>query len=216
MIIIIKAAPVAGWFFPGNTTDQHNEPMMPPNDYPHWLANEQGGEGHNNSLNILYDGYVDPTCVSALGPNASWHCGSVHNAFQFIKAPVFVMQNKYDTNQLYAQLGLPKQNELVNNETTEFVEYFGTDMDRSILPQLVMNGESVQNGLFYASCFDHTNGLGIGGKPSTMTSVNGYNSSELVGDWFWERNALPHYVYDTCNEDADNELPCNPTCSTYP
>eukprot|EP01084_Bolivina_argentea_P259614 438105_1 len=35
--ITVKAAPMAGWYFPGNTTDQLNDPMMPPNDYPHWI-----------------------------------------------------------------------------------------------------------------------------------------------------------------------------------
>eukprot|EP01084_Bolivina_argentea_P259617 438108_1 len=58
--VTIKAAPIAGWFFPGNTTDQINNPMMPPNDYPHWTQHENGGEGHNDSINILWDAYLHP------------------------------------------------------------------------------------------------------------------------------------------------------------
>eukprot|EP01084_Bolivina_argentea_P085612 154752_1 len=55
--ITIKAAPTAGWFFPGNTTDQLSDPMMPPNDFPHWSTHRTGGDGHTNYSIILYDGY---------------------------------------------------------------------------------------------------------------------------------------------------------------
>eukprot|EP01084_Bolivina_argentea_P259623 438116_1 len=57
--VTVKAAPVAGWFYPGNTTDQLNNPMMPPNDYPHWVNNETGGEAHNDSTLVLWDSYLD-------------------------------------------------------------------------------------------------------------------------------------------------------------
>ena len=35
-------------FFAGNSTDQLNDPLMLPNDFPHWIVNQDGGEGHNN------------------------------------------------------------------------------------------------------------------------------------------------------------------------
>lgn len=36
--IVIKGAPIGGWFFPGNTSDQQeSDPMMPPNDYTHYM-----------------------------------------------------------------------------------------------------------------------------------------------------------------------------------
>ncbi len=40
--VTVKAAPTAGWFFAGNTTDQLDNPMMPPNDFPHWVQHETG------------------------------------------------------------------------------------------------------------------------------------------------------------------------------
>ena len=206
--VTIKAAPAAGWFFPGNTTDQLSDPMMPPNDYPHWIAGQTGGEGHNDSIDVLYDMYLDPKCVQALGKENAWHCGSVHNEFQFIEAPVFVLENKYDTNQITQQMLMPTK--VVNNQTIGYVEYYGMDMDRSILTQLV-DEKNEKNGLFYPSCFDH-GGVAI---TSGKVMINGYNISELVGDWFWEYNKLPHFVYDTCN-DENNLLPCNPTCNSYP
>ena len=209
--LVFKAAPVCGWFFSGNTTDQLNDPMMPPNDYPHWVAHQTGGEGHDNSINVLWDSYLSPSCVNGLGANLSWHCGSVHNLYKYIETPFFVMQNKFDTNQLKAQFHLPSNT--VNNETIGYVEYFGVDTDRSIVTQMI-DITNDKNGLFYASCFDHGGGLGIGTN-AAITKISGYNSSELVGDWFWERNKLPHYVYDTCNNNT-YQLPCNPTCHSYP
>eukprot|EP01084_Bolivina_argentea_P259618 438109_1 len=202
--ITVKAAPIAGWFFPGNVTDEPLDPMMPPNDYPHWVANENGGEGHNDSIVVLYDGYLLPNCVQALGKENAWHCGSVHNAYPYIEAPIFVLENKYDQNQIYAQMLMPKNP--VTNETIGYVEYYGINMDRSIITQLI-DEKNDKNGLFYPSCFDHGTGLSIGGTGGTI--INGYNSSQLVGDWFWERNKLPHIVYDTCNS-VENQLPCNP------
>ena len=209
--IIIKAAPMSGWFFPGNDTiDQPDDPLAPPNDYPHWVANQTGGEGHDPSINELWDTYLIPECVEALG-NESWHCSSVHNIYPFLKGPIFVMENKYDTNQIHAQFLMPENP--VTPQTIGYVEYFGLDMENSIFTRII-DINNATNGVYFASCFDHGGGLGIG-LSSGASTINGYNSSELVGDWFWERNKLPHFVYDTCN-DQKNLLPCNPTCDTYP
>ena len=194
----------------GNSTDEPDEPMMPPNDYPHWIENENGGNGHNDSVSLLWNSYLDPGCVKALGVNLSWHCGSIHNLFPYIQVPTFVMENKYDKFQIESSMLMPSNN--VTNKTIGYVEYYGNDMDRSVLNRVVDN-DGRENGLFYPSCFSHTGGLGVGGKGGYK--VNGYNSSELVGDWFWDRNKLPHFVADTCNN-ANDQLPCNPTCPSYP
>eukprot|EP00483_Globobulimina_turgida_P005206 UN05216 len=187
---------------------------MPPNDFPHWTQHENGGEGHDDSGSVLFDAYLNPVCVSALSKNNnSWHCGCVGNAYQFIQTPLFVMQYKYDVNQIQTQMLMPHPNKEVNNETYGYVEYFGGDSDRSILSQMVDSGQT-KNGLFYPSCYDHGIGLGIGNGVN-LTVIDGYNSSELVGDWFWERNKLPRLVYDKCNSES-NQLPCNPNCDGYP
>eukprot|EP01084_Bolivina_argentea_P105196 188318_1 len=97
--LTLKGSPRAGWFFPGNATDELADPMMPPNDYPHWMAHTNGGAGH--VPDDLYDGYLNPKCVEDLGANLSWHCGSVHNLYKYIETPLFVMQNKFDENQIF-------------------------------------------------------------------------------------------------------------------
>ena len=69
--VVIKGAPVGGWMYTFNTTDQPLQPLMPPNDYPHWIENTNGGYQHNDSCFILWDAYLLPKCVDALGNN-SW------------------------------------------------------------------------------------------------------------------------------------------------
>eukprot|EP01084_Bolivina_argentea_P242860 407281_1 len=128
-----------------------------------------------------------------------------------METPNFVMTNKFDKHPLVNDYLVPTT--YVNANTTAYVEYYGVDADRTFYP-LMIDQQNKQNGLFYASCLDHVAGLGIGNTVAT-TIINGYNSSELVGDWFWDRNKLPHFVYDTCNNDK-NKLPCNPTCHSYP
>eukprot|EP01084_Bolivina_argentea_P291464 500935_1 len=101
--VVLKGAPVAGWFFPSNTSDQ-SDALMPPNDFPHWVAHTNGGEGHDDSIGVLYDSYLNPNCVEALSKNNnSWHCGCVGNGYQYIKTPMFVMENKYDYAQIQGQ-----------------------------------------------------------------------------------------------------------------
>eukprot|EP01084_Bolivina_argentea_P153977 268444_1 len=102
------------------------------------------------------------------------------------------MQNKYDEHQLVSGLLLPSNT--VNNETTGFVQYYGHDADRSIITQMI-DIKNDKNGLFYPSCFDHVQGLSIGNNAHSHTYIDGYNITGLVGDWFWERNKLPHFVY---------------------
>eukprot|EP01083_Nonionella_stella_P204901 746629_1 len=158
--IVIKAAPMSGWFFPGNDTiDQPNDPEMPPNDYPHWVQNENGGSGHDPALNQLWDTYLIPECVSALGPKKSWHCSSVHNMYPFLTGPIFVMENKYDKNQIVDEMLMPINP--VTNESIGYVEYYGLDMENSIKTRII-HVKNETNGVYFASCFDHGVGLGIG------------------------------------------------------
>ena len=184
---------------------------MPPNDYPHWIVNETGGAGHNDTSS-LWDTYLEPKCVQALGEENAWHCGSIHNLYPYIETPIFVIENKFDKYQIENSMLMPT--DVVNNETKGYVGYYGVDMDRSIITQLVDENNG-KNGLFYPSCFDHTGGIKIGLPAKASTVIDGHTPTEYVGDWYWERNKLPTLVYDTCNND-ENELPCNPSCTSYP
>eukprot|EP01084_Bolivina_argentea_P105200 188324_1 len=206
--ITLKAAPVAGWFYAGNCTDEQSEQWdwAAPNDYPHWLTNTIGGAGHTNGTVGLWQQYLDPECTSK--EEISWHCDTVHVAYKYIKTPILVLENRYDSQQLNGEMDIPSN---VTDETKQYVEYFGYNMLLSMVNQV----ES-PNGLFLPSCYDHCTGLTYGnfggGSTTKITYGNiGYNVTEVLGDWFWERNKIPHILVDNCN----SNLPCNPTCHGY-
>eukprot|EP01084_Bolivina_argentea_P253856 426578_1 len=110
---------------------------MPPNDFPHWIKNTTGGPEHDDSMAILYDGYLNPACVEGLGANFSWQCGSTHNLYKYIKSPIFVMENKYDCDAFIEGMKMPEPWVTINKSTTGYVEYYGTDTDRSVIPQTI-------------------------------------------------------------------------------
>ena len=65
------------------------------------------------------------------------------------------------------------------------------------------------DGLWLASCYSHTGDYKGGSAHSgaAVTRINGSTIMDVIGDWFFERNARSHRVVDQCGE-----LPCNPTC----
>ena len=201
-----KAAPVAGWFYAGNCTDEKSAEWnwAPPNDYPHWIENEIGGTGHDNSSDVLYQSYLNTNCEQ--NENISWHCGTAHVSYKYIETPLLILENIYDSQQIETEMQLPSN---VSNETKEYVSYFGYNMLLSIANQV-----QSPNGVFLASCFDHCGGIGYGnyaGSTASSTQIDGYNVTQVLGDWFWDRNEMPHILIDTC----DSDLPCNPTCDSY-
>eukprot|EP00486_Rosalina_sp_Unknown_P014501 CAMPEP_0201595450 /NCGR_PEP_ID=MMETSP0190_2-20130828/192452_1 /ASSEMBLY_ACC=CAM_ASM_000263 /TAXON_ID=37353 /ORGANISM="Rosalina sp." /LENGTH=221 /DNA_ID=CAMNT_0048055447 /DNA_START=211 /DNA_END=873 /DNA_ORIENTATION=- len=118
--IRIKAAPNSGWFFAGNTSDQRSQPMMPPNDYEHYIVMNDatnGGWGHDSSVPDLWDAYLQPNCVEDLKSKGkdTWHCFSVHNLYPYIKTPVFIMNNQFDSDEITNEMAMPN----VVNATTE-------------------------------------------------------------------------------------------------
>jgi hypothetical protein len=200
--VTVKGAPVAGWFFAGNCTDEQQDLWAPPNDYPHYEAGTFGGTGHDNSSSVLWDSYLDPVCTANV--KVPWHCQSAHVMYKYARASIFVLENQFDSEQIVDQMFLPSTK---TAKTREYVEYFGENMRRS-MNQLI---GSKKDGLFSASCYDHCSGINIGS--GARTKIGGYDVTDLTGDWFWETNKLPHTVIDDCK--SNNGLPCNPTCGGY-
>jgi hypothetical protein len=99
---VIKGAPQAGWFFP-------EDPDATPKGIGFPLTFEEKEIAHTTALNTsgssskLQDRYVNPACLAA-HPNATY-CESVHNMYPHIATPLFVVENQYDTAQIYANYG---------------------------------------------------------------------------------------------------------------
>ena len=48
--VIVRGAPIAGWFFPGDAPDQVAEPLLPPSSFLHFEKGTSGGIGHSRDL----------------------------------------------------------------------------------------------------------------------------------------------------------------------
>jgi hypothetical protein len=103
-----RAAPIGGWFFPGDTADHPgDESWTPPSAYPYFAAGKVSPP-ENKSVSDLWSSYINPACAAAQKPGEEFHCGTVHVLYPHIKTPMYIMENMYDTNQINTQLQCPK------------------------------------------------------------------------------------------------------------
>jgi hypothetical protein len=51
----------------------------------------------------LWDSFLHPACVAALGPQQAFECFSLDVLYPFIKTPLFVTEDNFDTNQIFVQ-----------------------------------------------------------------------------------------------------------------
>lgn len=199
----IKAAPLGGWFFPGNYADQvtHGRPWSPPSSFADF-ANHTASDHRLQDMFVqsLWKSYISLDCMADQRKGEEYHCSTAHVAYHYVRTPMYVMENTYDTNQISAQGGLPK-NQFHSDQGTKYIQYFGTGMRNST--SVLKKGD----GIFLSSCLDHTSGLHVGGS----TTIQGKSSGQILGDWFFDR-ANPFIVLRDACDATNNDLPCNPTC----
>jgi hypothetical protein len=199
----IKAAPLGGWFFPGNYADQvkKGRSWSPPSLFPDF-ANHTASDHRLQYvfINSLWKPFLSPTCIAHQKQGEEYHCSTAHVAYHFVHTPMYIMENMYDTNQISAQGGLPR-NQFNSDEGKRYIQYFGIGMRNSTF--VLKKGD----GIFLSSCLDHTSGLHVGGS----TTINGKLSGQILGDWFFDRANPSVVLRDTCDA-TNNDLPCNPTC----
>ena len=89
--------PWGGWYFPKAAT------------YPQW---QQGLPGNFSSkpFYTLYHSYLNQDCVTQHS-SQPWYCGplSVPQMYPYIRTPVYVAENMFDSNQIYAAGECPKE-----------------------------------------------------------------------------------------------------------
>merc|ERR1712232_646720 len=172
----VSCAPLGGWFVPGFAEDQ-DDPELPPSSWAKWSVGETGGD--DDGAFQLKQSYAHPDCLKAHSADEAGKCGSASVVYPYIKAPMYVIQNNYDYAQISGVLGLSKK-KMSEPHAQEFIGYFGRAMRNSTQQILAKPGD----GLFLASCFDHTAGLwGAGGNGNTK--VQGFTSEQGLGDWFF-------------------------------
>ena len=200
---LLKAAPLGGWFFPGNYADQvqDNRDWSPPSLYPDFIQHKVTDHTLQSVfVNELWKPIISKDCAIQ-NVNQEYICGTVHVAYHFVKTPLYIMENMYDTNQITAQGKLPTKI-YDTAQGMKYIQYFGIGMRNST--SLLKKGD----GIFLSSCLEHTKGLHIGGT----TSINGTKlSGSILGDWFFDRPNPNLITKDSCDV-SNNDLPCNPSC----
>ena len=92
-------------------------------------------------------------------PNTTQHHPTPPNTSQHLPTPpphLFASFRRYDSNQLFAQLGAPKHPDgaAATAKQHEFVARFG-ELMRNSTRQIVANAAKPGDGIFLPSCLDH-------------------------------------------------------------
>ncbi|XP_065829475.1 uncharacterized protein [Oscarella lobularis] len=183
----VKSAPIGGLFFPENVSG-----------YSFWVKNEEQPP-RNSSIYDLYRSFTEEKCTKA-NPDKPYWCGPANIAFlyPYIETSLYVIENQYDSNQLFVQLGCPKQN---TPDAIRYIEYYGDHM-RATMMNITRSPKG--DGLFGPSCLDHTGNFGL---PYEGVTIKNTTYGESLGDWYFNRKGLTQLM-DDCPK------PCNKECKT--
>ena len=163
--------PQAGWFTVGQT-------------YPQWLEAPCKGSATCTVPRPYYDSLFfgpivtvfrpvyNPACyqhyvVALKQPINVTLCISVPILYNYIKSPIFVLENKFDSYQLNNFNQLPSPTTANHNTVLNYFSYFGTQMIRSITADVASKGNHT-DGYFVPACFQH---------PTYPTSTATYNGT---------------------------------------
>merc|ERR1719356_490927 len=105
---------------------------------------------------------------------------SVHNMYQYIKRPVFAIQDMFDTNILFSQAKLPRH-AVSTHLGQEYVAYIG-NCTKASMQQILEHPQGKQgDGMFLPACLNHGS--------SQAVAIDGFVRNQGLGDWFFGRNS---------------------------
>jgi ribosome maturation protein SDO1 len=208
----VKGAPDAGWFFPAALpSDLPN--IFSPSDFAHFSVAQHGNQetaANGTQLNDFIHGTLwqerglyPPACVADQKPDQWWACGTVDKLYKYVHSGLFVMEAQYDTDQIFQQMGAPTDSS--DPTLQRYVEMYGQAMRNStaqVLANAPLTKKPQPDGIFHPSCLTHPVG-------KSGIALNGSTALPLLGDWFFERNQLPHRMVEHCPP-SSRGLPCNP------
>jgi len=193
----VRCSSEAGWFMPGMARG-NPDPDSLPVDYISYsegrLDNPQVADGYARNIELM-DTFLPSRCVAA-HEGESWKCKSVHNIYPSVEAPMYIVEDEFDTS-VSGQLGRPKGDVFDAPLGPEWIAYLGESM-RNSTNQVYQKQD--QDGLFRLSCMDHGSFVG--------RTINGYTHTAGLGDWFNDRIGVPRILEDDCSR-APPGLPCN-------
>jgi len=193
--------PQKGWFLPGNIQDGA-DPKSPPTSFEFWSVGSPDPE--RLKKNRPYMVYRHQGCVDALGAEAEL-CDTVHVLYQYIKAPIYAVQDMVDTSVLVNVQGDVAEGYLVTPKGREYAAYIG-NCTKSSMTQITNHPQGkVGDGYFLPACIAH------GSDPD----LDGFKKADGLGDWFFGRDVVPRVLIGECAS-VPPYLPCTPGCPHLP
>lgn len=190
----VKGLPEAGYFFSPNIVL-----------YEEWILgiNTPYGKIAADYLSTWFNSYHDPDCVNAYPDNPKW-CWLAGLVYPHVQTEMLIANNIFDSSQLQF-VGW------INDGGTNskgFQAWFGNDVVTSISAQVAAPNKT-KDGYWLPGCYDHTGNLCMG----SQTKVQGYIFKQIVEDWYFEINKLPHRLVDECW--VSGKGPCNTVCPSF-
>jgi len=183
--VSVKCNPRSCWG-PGNIQDGA-DPDSSPTSYANWSVGSVDPAGKTRPK--VHEGYRHPGCVAALGEKEAYKCDTVHNMYQYIKAPVYAFQDMFDYAVL-VNLELPKTLH-VKPEYREYIAYVG-NCTKSSMNQIKYHPQGKQgDGYYLPACYSH----------GSDTTIGGFSRTDGLGDWFFGRTSegsAPRVLIDEC------------------
>lgn len=197
----VKAAPQAGWFFPEGIELYYEYALNVSVPLDKFFVDYVASIQHP---------FLDESCVAAMkaAGNDTSLCWDAPVHYDYITTPLFVANNRFDTNQLFSMLLAPsrKTNGTYPREVERFVEWFGARMNASLTRHIV-NG-AADNSLFAPSCLDHTGNLCTIAGPV----VRHHTLGQALWEWF-DGQAPRRVMYvDSCPP-GEEGTPCQAVCT---
>ena len=161
------------------------------------------------------DPFLDQSCMAA-HPRREHQCWSADIHYRYIETPLYVAQNRFDSNQAGEIFGaswwpFPLNRAKHKAKEAAYLRYFGQQTVNGIGRE-VINQTTKRDGLFMPSCFQHTGNLCMAGG----SLIQNVSYAQSLGDWFTAtvdtRGSLPHQLLDDCNTKQGTQAPCNSRC----
>eukprot|EP00929_Paragymnodinium_shiwhaense_P115841 TRINITY_DN8499_c0_g5_i1.p1 TRINITY_DN8499_c0_g5~~TRINITY_DN8499_c0_g5_i1.p1 ORF type:complete len:506 (-),score=83.73 TRINITY_DN8499_c0_g5_i1:221-1738(-) len=172
----VKAAPECGFFYAGvrDTEDYHESKATP-----------------SKNLGFIEEWapFYPRACAVATNNNMG-RCTDAHFLYPYIRSPLFIRENQYDTAKL-ANCGFKS-----SSTDFDYLKAWG----RWMRAQLEVISRSKKDGFFSASCYMHAGNFGFESSPI----VKGVNMRDALSNWFFEKGDVhKQHLMDDCGD-----LPC--------
>ena len=196
----VRAAPVSGFYFPGAVEL-----------YPLFALGVHVPVNNLASawLTSWFESALDESCVSQAKQGETHRCWDASYNYPHIKTRLFVIENRFDANQIKDVLLCPKCGN-GKNASDKFIKAFGEIMKQG-LTETVQSDAAVAKGdaLFSPSCLEHTSNICVMNGPS----LGNVRVRDRLPDWFEAQdtsNATVYQIVDPCESQSD--MPCNQYC----